>query len=70
MRYLNAAQASTCVLLSCSSLIGIASAWPTYNLHNSQLAKRQGPAELPPQGGQDEEPVFNEEYDFIVAGGM
>ncbi|KAI4635685.1 uncharacterized protein J4E87_000640 [Alternaria ethzedia] len=66
MRYLTAAKASTYALLSFSS---IASAWPTYNLHNSQFAKRQGPGDLPSQGGQTEEPVFNEEYDFIVAGG-
>jgi hypothetical protein len=70
MRYLTAAQASTGVLLSLSTLISITSAWPTYNLHNSQFAKRQGSADLPSQGGQDEEQVFNEEYDFIVAGGM
>jgi len=66
MRYLTAAKAATYALLSFSS---IASAWPTYNLHNSQFAKRQGPGDLPSQGGQTEEPVFNEEYDFIVAGG-
>jgi hypothetical protein len=70
MRFLTAAQASTGVLLSLSTLISITSAWPTYNLHNSQFAKRQGSADLPSQGGQDEEQVFNEEYDFIVAGGM
>lgn len=70
MRYFTAAKASTYALLSFSSLISITSAWPTYNLHNSQFAKRQGPGDLPSQGGQTEEPVFNEEYDFIVAGGM
>jgi len=69
MRYLVVAKASTYALLSFSSLISITSAWPTYNLHNSQFAKRQGPGDLPSQGGQTEEPVFNEEYDFIVAGG-
>ena len=66
MRYLTATKASTYALLSFSSIV---SAWPTYNLHNSQFAKRQGPGDLPSQGGQTEEPVFNEDYDFIVAGG-
>ncbi|KNG50334.1 gmc oxidoreductase [Stemphylium lycopersici] len=51
MRYLTVGQASTCLLLSLSSLLSVTSAWPTFNLHNSQFAKRQGPSDTPPQGG-------------------
>jgi choline dehydrogenase-like flavoprotein len=69
MRYLTASQASLCGLLSLSSLFNLTSAWPTYNLHNSQISKRQAPGDNPPSGGAEEEPVFNEEYDFIIAGG-
>lgn len=70
MRCLTVGQAFTCVVLSLSSLLSVTSAWPTFNLHNSQFAKRQGPSDTPPQGGVDNEPAFNEEYDFIIAGGM
>ncbi|KAF1828868.1 glucose-methanol-choline oxidoreductase-like protein [Decorospora gaudefroyi] len=69
MRYLTAPQASLCALLSLSSLVGLTSAWPTYNLHNSRLAKRQESSDLPAQGGGNDDPAFNEEYDFIIAGG-
>lgn len=68
MRYLTIGQASLCTLLSVSSLFNQISAWPTYNLHNSQFAKRQSSESSPP-GGVEEEPTFNEEYDFVIAGG-
>jgi hypothetical protein len=68
MRCTSAGQASLLALLSLSFLINTTLAWPTYNLHNSHLAKRQS-SDNPPSGGEESDPVFNEEYDFIVAGG-
>lgn len=57
------------LLLTFFVFISTVSAWPNYNLHNSQHARRQSSGDNPPSGGTEEEPSFNEEYDFIVAGG-
>lgn len=56
MRYISAGRTSVWALL----LSTVSASWPSYNLHNSQHTKRHSP----------EEPEFNEEYDFIIAGGM
>ncbi|KAF2855286.1 GMC oxidoreductase [Plenodomus tracheiphilus IPT5] len=68
MRYLSASQASLYAILSLSSLFSITSAWPTNNFRHSRFATRQS-SENPPSGGVEEEPSFNEEYDFVIAGG-
>lgn len=68
MKYLSAGQVSLYAVLSVSSLFTIASAWPTNNLRHSKFASRQS-SDNPPSGGAEEEPKFNEEYDFIIAGG-
>ncbi|CBX90569.1 similar to glucose-methanol-choline oxidoreductase:GMC oxidoreductase [Plenodomus lingam JN3] len=68
MKYLSAGQASLYAILSVSSLFSIASAWPTNNLRHSKFASRQS-SDNPPSGGAEEEPKFNEEYDFVIAGG-
>lgn len=70
MRHLTIGQASTCVLLTLSSLLTVTTAWPTSNAYDSQFAKRHGSNESPPQNGTDSEEPYNEEYDFIIAGGM
>lgn len=69
MRSISVGQASLLGLLSLSTLLGNSLAWPSYNLHNHNIAKRQS-TENPPPGGNEAAPVFNEEYDFIIAGGM
>ena len=69
MRRLTIGRASTCVLLTLSSLFTITTAWPASNPHDSQFAKRQDSNGSPPQGSTDNEQPYNEEYDFIIAGG-
>ena len=44
-------------------LLTTSQAWPTYH-----FSKRQSPGDSPP--AQSEDPTFEEEYDFIIAGGM
>jgi choline dehydrogenase len=66
MLNLSAGKASVFALFSLSSLLSTTSAWPSYNLHHS---KRQSSGVNPPSGGVEDEPNFNEEYDFIIAGG-
>ncbi|KAJ4318577.1 hypothetical protein N0V94_004355 [Neodidymelliopsis sp. IMI 364377] len=68
MRHTSARQASIWTLLYVSTLFSAVSAWPNYNLHNSRHAKRQSPGDNSLSGGA-EGPEFNEEYDFIIAGG-
>jgi choline dehydrogenase len=65
----SAGKVSVWALLSLSSLLSTTSAWPSYNLHHSRHAKRQSSGDNPPSGGVEDEPNFNEEYDFIIAGG-
>lgn len=48
--------------LSVALLLSSASAWPTYH------AKRQS-SDTPP-GGENSDPTFEEEYDFVIAGGI
>lgn len=68
MRSLSIRQASVWTCLSLSVLISTCSGWPTYNSYNSRAGKRQAPGS--PQPGQpSEEPTFEEEYDFVIAGG-
>lgn len=61
----SAGKASVWGLLSLSLLFNTTSAWPSYNLHNSRQAKRSSDDD----GAAKDEPRFNEEYDFIIAGG-
>jgi choline dehydrogenase len=65
MLNLSAGKTSVWGLLSFSLLFSTTSAWPNYNLHNSRHAK-QSPGD---DGVAKDEPKFNEEYDFIIAGG-
>ncbi|KAH7393093.1 glucose-methanol-choline oxidoreductase-like protein [Pyrenochaeta sp. MPI-SDFR-AT-0127] len=69
MRHITVGQVSLYALLSVSSLLSFTSAWPTYNLHHSQFPKRQSSGDTPPSQEAEKEPTFNEEYDFIIAGG-
>lgn len=69
MHQLSAGQASIWALLSLSSVFSLTAAWPTNNFHNFKNAKRQSSEDGPAAGEAEDEPVFNEEYDFIVAGG-
>lgn len=69
-------RASAGAVLLLSSLLSSTLAWPTYNLHNGDVAKHLHSGHMgkrqfdnPPGGGEDDDPTFNEEYDFIVAGG-
>ncbi|KAI8943833.1 hypothetical protein NX059_001806 [Plenodomus lindquistii] len=68
MVYLSAGRASIYALVSLSSIINLSSAWPTNNLRHSKFAGRQS-SDNPPSGGEAEDPTFNEEYDFVIAGG-
>ncbi|KAF1936827.1 glucose-methanol-choline oxidoreductase-like protein [Clathrospora elynae] len=69
MRYPIAIEASLYGVLSFSWLFNLISALPTTNLHGSQFFKRELPENNPRLGGVQEDFVFNEEYDFIIAGG-
>lgn len=69
MRRLTIGQASTCVLLTLSSLFTVTTAWPTSNSYDAQFAKRHGSSDSTPQNSTDSEQPYNEEYDFIIAGG-
>ncbi|KAF2021356.1 GMC oxidoreductase [Aaosphaeria arxii CBS 175.79] len=53
---------------STTFLINATSAWPTNNRYNARFSKRQS-TEDPPGQPAAEEPNFNEEYDFVIAGG-
>ncbi|KAF3000872.1 hypothetical protein E8E13_007634 [Curvularia kusanoi] len=64
-----ARQVSVWSTLIIYTLIASVSAWPSYNLHNSRYAKRQSSGDSLPSGGAEEEPNFDEEFDFIIAGG-
>ncbi|KAL6707101.1 hypothetical protein ACN47E_004853 [Coniothyrium glycines] len=68
MRCVTTRQATLWGLLSLSTFVSLSSAWPTYNLYNSKFSKRQS-SDNPPSGGAEDQPNFNEEYDFIIAGG-
>ena len=61
MLFLSLGHLSTWTLLSISLLLSSASSWPTYH-------KRQS-SDTPP-GGQIPDPTFEEEYDFVIAGGV
>jgi len=61
MLFLSLGPWSTWTSLSISLLLSSAFAWPTYH-------KRQS-SDTPP-GGQVPDPTFEEEYDFVIAGGM
>lgn len=69
MRHLTVGKASTCVLLTLSSLLHVTSAWPSFDLHNSQFAKRAD-SSAPRESAPDEDASYNEVYDFVIAGGM
>ncbi|EMD59246.1 hypothetical protein COCSADRAFT_41121 [Bipolaris sorokiniana ND90Pr] len=68
MRHLTVGKASTCVLLTLSSLLHVTSAWPSFDLHNSQFAKRAD-SSAPRESAPDEDASYNEVYDFVIAGG-
>ncbi|OAL55282.1 glucose-methanol-choline oxidoreductase-like protein [Pyrenochaeta sp. DS3sAY3a] len=68
MHQFSAGQASIWALLSLSSVFSLTAAWPTNNFHNFKNAKRQSSEDGPAAVEAEDEPVFNEEYDFIVAG--
>lgn len=69
MRHLTVGQASTCVLLTLSSLLHVTSAWPSFDFYNSQFAKRAD-ATTPRGSAPDDDASYNEVYDFVIAGGM
>ncbi|KAJ4398657.1 hypothetical protein N0V91_010012 [Didymella pomorum] len=65
----SAGRAFLWALFTSTALFSTVSAWPNYNLHNSRHAKRQSFGDDAPSGGSEDDPSFNEEYDFIIAGG-
>ncbi|KAF9701202.1 hypothetical protein EKO04_000040 [Ascochyta lentis] len=69
MRQISTGHTSVLALLTLSTLLSTVSAWPNFNLHNSRHAKRQSSGDNPPSGGAEEDLTFNEECDFIIAGG-